>query len=65
MRGYAFVTCHLRYVQVHKNEMTDTSAHDKQMEYLMGSESRMLCVENRKLQCIDNTPDSINDSAGQ
>lgn len=36
-------------IKVHKYEMTDASAHDKQVKNFMGAEEFMLSIENRKL----------------
>ena len=45
--------------------MTDASAHDEEMEDLVGAEIFMLRIEDRKLQRIDHTADGIDDAAGQ
>lgn len=39
-------SCH---IQVHKDKMADASTHDKEMEYLMGAEGLVLCIEDGKL----------------
>ena len=41
---------------IHKDKMTDASCHDKQMEYLVGTEIRMLCVKYGKFQRVNNAP---------
>ena len=51
---------HLRYIMVHKDKVAETPAHDKKMEDLMGSKILMLCIEQRKLQCVDHTADGVN-----
>ena len=43
--------------------MADASAHDKQMENLMGAEEFVLSVKNGKLQCVYDSTDGIDDSA--
>ena len=53
----------LQYEGVHHNKVAHASTHDKEMENLMGSEIFVAVVENRKLQCIDDTADCINDTA--
>ena len=39
----------LCYIQIHENEMTDASSHNKQMEYFVGAEGFMPGIENGKL----------------
>lgn len=39
----------LGYIQVHKDEMADASAHYKQVKDLMGAEILMPGIENRQL----------------
>lgn len=56
---------HLRYIMVHKDKVTETPAHDKKMEDLMGSEEGMSAVKQRELQRIDHTAYRINDPACQ
>ena len=56
---------HLRYIMVHKDKVTETPAHDKKMEDLMGSEEGMPAVKQRELQCVDHTAYCINDPACQ
>ena len=48
----------------HDNEMAEASAHDKQVEDLMGAEILVSGIEERKLQCIDDTADGVNDASG-
>lgn len=43
--------------------MAGASAHDKQMEDLMGAEIFVACVEQRKLQRVDNAADGVDDAA--
>ena len=51
--------------EIHYNEMAHTSQHYENMKYLMRSEILMLCIEDRQLQCVDDTSDGIDDAAGQ
>ena len=44
--------------------MTQAASHDKYMEDLMRSKILMLCIEQRKLQCVDNTSDGIDHTSG-
>lgn len=66
-RGNSVPACRakksLRNIQIHKNEMTDTAAHDEQMKDLMGTEVTVPAVKNRELQRIDDTARRINDAA--
>ena len=39
--------------------MTQAASHDKYMEDLMRSKILMLCIEQRKLQCVDHTADGV------
>lgn len=55
----------LGYIQIHKYEMTDTSAHYKQMEYFMRAEILMPGVENRQFEGIDHAAYGIDDAAGK
>ena len=57
-----FALCH---IQIHKYEVADASSHDKQMKNFMGTEVPVLVIENRQLQCIDNTADGVDDTACQ
>ena len=45
--------------------MTEASSHHKQMEDLMGAKVRMSGIEDRQLQCIDDTANGIDNTAGQ
>ncbi len=49
MRRKVVKTCALRYIQIHKDKMADTSAHNKQVKNFMGAAELMLSVEDRKL----------------
>ena len=49
---------------IHHDKVADTSAHHKQMKDLMTSEVPMLGVEDWKFQCVNNSSDGIDDSAG-
>ena len=51
--------------EIHYNEMAHTSQHYENMKHLMRSEILMLCIEDRQLQCVDNTSDGIDDAAGE
>ena len=53
----------LQYESVHHDKVAHASAHHEEMENLMGTEIFVAVVENRKLQCIDDTADCINDTA--
>ena len=44
--------------------MAETSTHYEQMKDFMASEILMLAVENRELQCVDDTANSIDDTTG-
>lgn len=44
--------------------MAEASAHDKQVEDLMGAEILVSGIEERKLQCIDDTADGVDDASG-
>ena len=45
--------------------MTQTAAHDKQVEDLMGAKVFMPGVEDGQLQCVDNAAYGIDDASGQ
>ena len=49
---------------MHYYKVTDASAHYEQMKDFMASEILMLAVENRELQCVDDTANSIDDTTG-
>lgn len=51
--------------EIHYNEMAHTSQHYENMKYLMRSKIFMFCIEDRQLQCVDDTSDGIDDDAGQ
>ena len=55
----------LCYKCVHHHIMADTSAHDKQMENLMGAEVLVAGIKERKLQGVDDAAYGVNDTAGQ
>lgn len=57
-----FALCH---IQIHKYEVTNASAHDKQVKDFMGTEVLVPVIENWQLQCIDNTADGVDDTACQ
>ena len=56
---------HLRYIMVHKDKVTETPAHDKKMEDLMGSEEGVSAVKQWELQRVDHTAYCINDASGE
>ena len=56
---------HLCHKYIHHNKMTDTPAHYKQMENLMGAKILMSGVKQRQLQRVDNTAHRVNDAARQ
>ena len=56
---------HLRYIMIHKDKVTETPAHDKKMEDLMGSEEGVSAVKQWELQRVDHTAYCINDPACQ
>ena len=45
--------------------MAHTSQHYENMKYLMRFKIFMFCIEDRQLQCVDDTSDGIDDAAGQ
>ncbi len=55
----------LQDICIHKNVMTETSAHDEEMEDLVASEVLVLSVEDRKFQCVDDAADRVDDTTGQ
>ena len=59
------VNRHIRHKAVHQNKMADASAHHKQVKYFMGAKGLVKLVKYRKLQCVNDTPDGVNDTAGQ
>lgn len=54
-----------RHETVHHHIMADTSAHDKQMENLMGAEVLVAGIKERKLQGVDDASHRVYDTAGQ
>ena len=44
--------------------MAETSGHNKEMEDLMRAKELMSGIEERKLQCVDNTSDGIDHTSG-
>ena len=49
---------------IHHDKVADTSSHYEQVKDFMASEILMLAVENRELQCVDDTANSIDDTTG-
>ena len=47
----------------HDDKMTEASAHDKQMKDLVGTKEAVSCIEERKFQCVDNSPNGIDNSS--
>ena len=45
--------------------MAGTSAHYKQMKYLMRSKVFVSGIKQRNFQCINDTTDRVNDSSGK
>jgi len=56
---------HPRNKEIHHNKVAYTSQHNKDMEYFMGTKVFMFRIEDRKLQCVDHTADSVNNTACQ
>lgn len=54
-----------RYVLKHNNVVTEASAHDEQVKDFVRTEMFESGVEQWKLQCVNDTADGVNDSAGQ
>lgn len=55
----------LRHIQIHKDKMADTSAHNEQMKDFMRTEVLMSAVKNWQFQRIDNPACRIDDAARQ
>ena len=53
------------HISVHHHVMAEASAHDEEMEDLVGAEIFMLRVEDRQFQRVDHTADGIDDAAGK
>ena len=53
------------HISVHHHVMAEASAHDEEMEDLVGAEIFMLRVEDRQVQRVDHTADGIDDAAGE
>ena len=53
------------HISVHHHVMAEASAHDEEMEDLVGAEIFMLRVEDRQFQRVDHTADGIDDAAGE
>lgn len=56
---------HGGYEYVHHNEVADASAHDEEVEDLVGAEVFVACIEEGKLQCVDDAAYGVDDAAGQ
>lgn len=55
----------LRHKPVHQHVVAQASAHDEQVEDLVGAEILMLGVEERQLQGIDDSAHGVDDAARQ
>ena len=53
----------LCHIQIHKDKMAGASAHDKEVEDLVGAEAFMLGVKNRQLEGVDDAADGVDNSA--
>ena len=52
----------LQYL-IHTDKVTDTAAQHKEMKDLMGTEVLVSGIEQRKLQCVNDTADGIDDAS--
>jgi len=59
------VSCLLKYKCVHYDKVAEAPAHHEKVKDLMASEIFVAVIEDRKLQCIDDTADGVNNSPGQ
>ena len=50
------------HISVHHHVMAEASAHDEEMEDLVGAEIFMLRVEDRQFQRVDHTADGVDDA---
>lgn len=55
----------LSHELIHQNIVTETAAHDKQVEDLVRSEISVPGIEDRQLERVDHTAHRINDTSGQ
>ena len=53
------------HISVHHHVMAEASAHDEEMEDLVGAEIFMLRVEDRQFQRVDDSADGIDNAACQ
>lgn len=53
---------HNRYKGIHQYEVTEAATHDKQVKDLMTSKAFVCPVKNRKLKCINDAADGIDNS---
>ena len=53
------------HISVHHHVMAEASAHDEEMEDLVGAEIFMLRVEDRQFQSVDHAADRVDDPAGE
>lgn len=56
------VLCH---IQIHKDKVADTAAHNEQMENFMGTEIPVSVIEKRQFQGINDAANRIDDTARQ
>ena len=54
-----------RHISKHNHVMTEASAHDEQVKEFMRTEILESGVKQRKLQCINNAADGVDDAAGK
>ena len=53
------------HILIHKDKMTEASAHDEQMKYFMRTKILMSGVKKRELQCIYDPADCVNNPTGE
>ena len=53
------------YKLVHHHVVAETAAHDKEMKDLVGTEVAVPVVEKRKLQCVDDSAQGVDNAACQ
>lgn len=53
------------HILIHKDKMTEASAHDEQMKYFMRTKILMSGVKKRELQCIYDPTDCVNNPTGE
>ena len=60
-----YVPAYVLLYAVHSNKVTHTARKNKTMKNFMGTEAFVQPVKHRKLAGIDDTADSIDNSAGK